>query len=208
MDGPSHRVRFGRCAGAGILYLRHSAATVQFVERWVASLTEPSVFDHIAFNELVNEGWARSSPRLHPANNRLFLGMGGNLTLGALPVASFGNGHTFFIQQLHRVRPPGQKGCAGAVGWVGRQLACQGCICVWLNQLPGAAAPPAVQLHDVAPRAVHATHQFGGNLGRRHRMREAMIYEDGAGGEPVLLLCCYAAAPALETSQCAMSAAS
>jgi hypothetical protein len=122
--GSMAQVRGNRLAAAGILYLRHSTATVQFVERWLASLTEPSIFDHMAFNDLVKQGWVKSNPRLHPANSRLFLGLGGNLTVGVLPVASFGNGHTFFIQQLHRVgAAPGLRqcsyGCAGAANAVG-----------------------------------------------------------------------------------------
>jgi hypothetical protein len=88
---------------AGILYLRHTTATVRFVERWAAGLSDAKVFDHMVFNDLVKQGWDKSPAKLHPANTRLLLGLDSKLTVGVLPVASFGNGHTYFIQRLYQV---------------------------------------------------------------------------------------------------------
>ncbi len=84
------------------MYLRHSTWTHQFVNHWSEMLIRsPKANDHVLFNDLMKIGWDPNN--LHPGSDRLVLAHGGNLTLGVLPVASFCNGHTYFIQKLYEV---------------------------------------------------------------------------------------------------------
>ena len=82
--------------------MRHSVESTKFVQEWDVMLSEsPDRIDQIAFNTLVAK---HTSPlRKSVKNNRLATGPKRQLAVGVLPVPLFLNGHTFFIQGLHKV---------------------------------------------------------------------------------------------------------
>ena len=82
--------------------MRHSAESTKFVQEWDAMLAgSPDRVDQIAFNTLVAK---HTSPlRKSVKNSRLATGPKRQLAVGVLPVPLFLNGHTFFIQGLHKV---------------------------------------------------------------------------------------------------------
>ena len=76
--------------------------STKFVQEWDAMLAgSPDRIDQIAFNTLVAK---HTSPlRKSVKNSRLATGPKRQLAVGVLPVPLFLNGHTFFIQGLHKV---------------------------------------------------------------------------------------------------------
>lgn len=87
---------------AGVLYVRHCKESTRFVKEWDSMLAESlDRVDQIAFNTLVAK---YTTPlRAHLRNDRLATGPQRQLTVGVLPVPHFMNGHTYFIQGLHKV---------------------------------------------------------------------------------------------------------
>lgn len=90
-------------AFAGVLYLRHSKEATRFVKEWDKMLADSlNRVDQIAFNTLVAK---YTTPlRASLRNDRLATGPQRLITAGVLPVPLFMNGHTYFIQGLHKAR--------------------------------------------------------------------------------------------------------
>ena len=87
--------------GAGILVLRHSAATAGAIAAWADRLrTSPLEDEATAFGALAGPGKSAL-----PASNRIFRGFGDAVSLGVLPLATFSNGHTHCVQHLFQVQP-------------------------------------------------------------------------------------------------------
>ena len=91
----------------GMVYMRASAATIAFTERWretIATAKEVRIRDQMAFNMLLKQR------RLTRYAGRLFYAANGPQTikLGVLPLNRFLNGHTYFVQHAHTLRgaPP------------------------------------------------------------------------------------------------------
>ena len=116
-------------ANIGIMYFRPTAT--KFVDAWVKLiLSDDKIWDQNAFNDLFRKGtnWT-------PDAKGLFLGYGGTLKIGILPVSMFCSGHTFFTQRMH-------------------------------------------ERLNLTPYVVHATFQYAGTEGKRHRFREFMLWHD------------------------------
>ena len=94
------------------MLLRPTAATTAFLAAWGSALqAHGTAWDQTVFNNLARQGADLSGGA--GADSRLWVGHGGALTLGVLPVASFAGGHTFFVQSLYEVRGgclPGYSG--------------------------------------------------------------------------------------------------
>ncbi|KAK9835029.1 hypothetical protein WJX81_005393 [Elliptochloris bilobata] len=130
----------------GLLFLRHGAGAAAALAAWMAAAAaDPATADHVHFAALARHG-RRASPRSvlgrlgarrlgsrgggvtlasRPGDARLALGFGGATAVGVLPLAAFGNGHTFFVQRLHesmRVMPYAvHAGSSAAGGWATRR---------------------------------------------------------------------------------------
>ena len=107
---------------AGMLFLRHGLGAAAAVAAWATAVAaDPGTCDDMHFAVLARRG--RPAPRsvlgrlgglgvqdeapaAHPADARLVLGFGGETAVGVLPLAAFGNGHTFFVQRLQEARRP------------------------------------------------------------------------------------------------------
>jgi hypothetical protein len=72
---------------------------LSLVEAWSQKIEgDEKIWDQNAFNDLVRGGQV-----IQPDDpNHYFLGSQGNLKIGVLPVAWFSNGHTYFVQGLHK----------------------------------------------------------------------------------------------------------
>ena len=86
----------------GIMFFRPSPGSRALTDEWVKTIeADESVWDQNAFNDLKSKGGAcQSSPDAHG----LLKAYNGTVTLGALPVSQFGNGHTFHAQRTHSQR--------------------------------------------------------------------------------------------------------
>jgi len=108
---------------AGLVFVRRGAGGAAAVAAWAAAVVaDPGTPDHVHFAALARRGGPAprraalgrlsgapgagraAGLRAHPVDPRLVLGFGGAAAVGVLPLASFGNGHTFFVQRLHEVR--------------------------------------------------------------------------------------------------------
>lgn len=84
------------------MFFRHSNRTQALIHAWNDMLEKNSkLWDQEAFNTLVRTDWMPF--KTHGKNPRLFMGYRESVWVGVLPVASFASGHTFFVQQLHKV---------------------------------------------------------------------------------------------------------
>uniref|UniRef100_A0A061QQR3 Glycosyltransferase n=1 Tax=Tetraselmis sp. GSL018 TaxID=582737 RepID=A0A061QQR3_9CHLO len=87
----------------GLMFFRHSEHTKALVDAWNARLeADAKLWDQEAFNSLVREGFVPF--KRHPDNSRVFAGFRQTVWVGILPVAAFASGHTFFVQDLHKVQ--------------------------------------------------------------------------------------------------------
>lgn len=143
-----------------------------------------------AFNDIVRQGATAS------VEDGTFKGYHGNLTVGILPVAQFASGHVFFVQV---------GGTAGGWGPIDAPASANhrtDCLFVQvaaaiqrliLGTAPWEAASscsvppppcrpcPMQRKHEefgLEPYVAHATFQYSGTPGKRHRFREAMLFED------------------------------
>ena len=120
---------------AGMLFLRHGLGAAAAVAAWATAVAaDPGTCDDVHFAVLARGG--RPAPRsvlgrlgalgvrdeapaAHPADTRLVLGFGGGTAVGVLPLAAFGNGHTFFVQRLQEARRPPCVQVFWAFLWLG-----------------------------------------------------------------------------------------
>jgi len=117
----------GSAFNIGIMMFRPKSRN--FVDAWIKILDQPNMWDQNAFNDLSRKGALPSRP------DGLFIGFGGNLTLGILPASLFASGHVFFVQ--HKAEE-----------------------------------------YNLKAYVAHATFQYSGTPGKRHRFRESMFFED------------------------------
>lgn len=118
-------------ANIGIMLFRSTAGAKELAKEWMKVLEKDAkVWDQNAFNDLFRRGNRPSTSK-----DRTFSCYSGKCTCGILNVASFGSGHTFFVQRQYEAVP-----------------------------------------HE--PYVLHATFQFSGTEGKRHRMREAELWLD------------------------------
>ena len=114
----------------GILYFRATNATREFLDDWVSMIEKnTNYWDQNAFNDLLRKDFS-VKPK-----GRFFKSYHDRLKVGVLPVSSFCNGHTYFVQSMPET------------------------------------------LH-VQPYVIHATFQYSGTEGKRHRFRERMLWYD------------------------------
>ena len=114
----------------GILYFRSSEATKSFLGEWVRMIeSDTNYWDQNAFNDLLRRDF-----RVNP-DKRSFRAFGNRVNVGILPVSTFCNGHTYFVQGM----------------------------------------PQAMGL---TPAVIHATFQYSGTEGKRHRFREKKLWYD------------------------------
>ncbi|UPR03426.1 arabinosyltransferase [Chloropicon primus] len=114
----------------GILYFRSTAATKEFLNEWVRLIeADKDYWDQNAFNDLLRRDFKLGE------GNQYFKAYGDRVSVGILPVSSFCNGHTYFVQSMP-------------------------------------------QSLGVEPYVVHATFQYSGTEGKRHRFRERMLWYD------------------------------
>ena len=134
-------------------------------QEWVEVLDKDSnVWDQNAFNDLMRRG---STPLPDDAH-RLFQCYDGKLKCGILPVSIFCSGHTGFTQ----VRARASSGSARS-----------GCSRLSLELMLRPPPPPIQRMPDklgLKPYVVHATFQFSGTPGKRHRMRERLWWNVSA----------------------------
>eukprot|EP00899_Mesostigma_viride_P021688 jgi/Mesvir1/29520/Mv07018-RA.1 len=143
---------FGTAINTGMLFVRSSHETRQFVARWKLRIAEgmgedthvpDPIDDQMALNQLVAAGMYPIRP--YPEDPRVFPAGGEQdptdasklimkLRLGTLPTVEFANGHVFFLQRLH-------------------------------------------QRHDFLPYVVHVTFTNGGMAGKINRLREAHLWQ-------------------------------
>jgi hypothetical protein len=89
----------------GVMFMRHGPDSTSFVKEWDAMLAASTDrVDQIAFNTLVAHHITPLRKDVH--NERLATGPQRHLAVGVLPVLGFMNGHTYFVQGLHKVSPP------------------------------------------------------------------------------------------------------
>lgn len=114
----------------GILYFRSTNATREFLSEWVRVIEQDEKYwDQNAFNDLLRRDFRLGDDMHH------FSSYGGRVKVGVLPVSSFCNGHTFFVQRM----------------------------------------PETLKID---PYVVHATFQYAGTEGKRHRFRERKLWYD------------------------------
>jgi hypothetical protein len=102
----------------GILFIRPTAAGRAFAARWHAIVKKPPpglkyagpgccTSDQQVFGRMVRKNGypGLAVPPGAPLRSRL-LAADGNITLGALPLALFMNGHGYFVQHAHERTPP------------------------------------------------------------------------------------------------------
>ena len=100
----------------GVLHIRPTPGAKDFVRKWkdkVATSTIAWMRDQPALNLLVREGAPALSPavrvpddkRGRPGYRSVVYAANNTLRMGVLPVASFANGHTFFVQEHHVHHP-------------------------------------------------------------------------------------------------------
>jgi len=87
----------GGTANIGMMWFRSTAGSQALTDEWVLNLEkDPKLWDQAEFNTLMRRGGCWASPD----GSGVGPGYGGKVQLGALPVALFNNGHTFFTQRL------------------------------------------------------------------------------------------------------------
>ena len=95
-----------------------------------------------------------------PRPDGLFPAYDNSLLFGILPVDLFASGHTFFVQRL-----PERTGAGGGL-FGGEKEAEEG-------DFNHSSSPPS---SSSGPFVVHATFQFSGDEGKRHRLRERYLW--------------------------------
>ena len=136
-DGLEHWPQAGSAFNIGIMLFRATDASRAFARTWQEAIdADPKYWDQAAFNDLIRKGGTKPLAADGVSSDRLFVGWGGRMTAGILPVALFCSGHTGFVQRMY-----------------------------------------AAKGFD-RPYAIHATYQYAGTEGKRHRMREAMAWLD------------------------------
>lgn len=96
------RTHFLPCAG--VLYARNCTRVSEFVTEWDSVLMgHVSRVAQIAFDTLVT---MYTTPlQALAAGPRVATGPDSRIRVGVLPSHLFANGHTYFVQHLHKVRP-------------------------------------------------------------------------------------------------------
>ena len=95
----------------GIMFFRPGTASLDFVNEWVVLVSDTSVWDQSAFNDLlmiqfrtslgqVKEVRSADHARDEEAPPGLWWGYDHSLLLGELPVSTFASGHTFYVQRM------------------------------------------------------------------------------------------------------------
>eukprot|EP00898_Chlorokybus_atmophyticus_P001329 jgi/Chlat1/2197/Chrsp17S02758 len=114
----------------GIMYVRAVDPCKNLLKQWSQTVnTDPNYWDQAAFNDIIKQGMAPLPATEQGTEQNVFMAYKQQLKMGILPVGTFCNGHTYFVQGM-----PGKLG--------------------------------------LQPYAAHATFQFGGTEGKRHRIRE------------------------------------
>jgi hypothetical protein len=134
------------------------------VKHWNALISKrPDYWDQNAFNDLLKSGYTGK-----PMPGGLFKGYNQKLRAGILPVATFCSGHTYFVQRLPMRCAPEVtllEGLHPALP-APSPLPSSHRVVVWLRRLHRKAY------------VVHATFQFSGSIGKRHRFREMRLWSD------------------------------
>ncbi|MEW5317003.1 MAG: hypothetical protein WDW38_008337 [Sanguina aurantia] len=177
----------GSSFNIGIMLFRNTSKA--FVEDWIKALDDPQMWDQNAFNNLARKGHLHSEAPLN-----LWRGYDQKLTFGVLPCALFASGHVFFVQVRRSPHPEAVVRCAAAVRAGSHASACgqHACLSTWrlISALcehfdpppapPPAPSPPQHKAEELGlqPYVAHATFQYSGTPGKRHRFREALLWED------------------------------
>lgn len=134
------------------------------MKHWNALISKrPDYWDQNAFNDLLKSGYTGK-----PMPGGLFKGYNQKLRAGILPVATFCSGHTYFVQRLPMRCAPEVtllEGLHPALP-APSPLPSSHRVVVWLRRLHRKAY------------VVHATFQFSGSIGKRHRFREMRLWSD------------------------------
>jgi len=86
----------GGTANIGMMWFRSTKGSQALTDEWVQNLEkDDKLWDQAEFNNLMRRGCQSS-----PDGSGVGAGYDGKVQLGALPVALFNNGHTFFTQRL------------------------------------------------------------------------------------------------------------
>ena len=204
-DGLERWPAAAAAANIGVAFFR-SPRSVGFLREWEAELARfdeedaragkgEKRWDQNVFNDLFRRGMPRGAggreeggeaegvspspppppppPPPLPRPDGLFPAFDRSLLFGILPVDLFASGHAFFVQRL-----PERTG-AGVGLFDGRGGASSG---------SSSPSPPPPPPSPSGPFVVHATFQFSGDEGKRHRLRERYLWavdgdgEDGLGG--------------------------
>ena len=145
----------GAAFNIGVLFVRATRGGRSLAAAWHDTLaaSPPGAWDQAVFNDIARDGVDLESAR----GDNLFWCANGTALLGVLPVADYASGHTFFVQRLAERRSGEAEGLAVAAAGGSRTT----------HVLP----PPSPH-----PTVVHATFQFSGTPGKRHRLRERRLW--------------------------------
>jgi hypothetical protein len=149
------------------VFVRRGAGGAAAVAAWAAAVAaDPGTPDHVHFAAHARRGGPAArrgalgrlsgAPgagraaglRAHPVDPRLVLGFGGAAAVGVLPLAAFGNGHTFFVQRLHEARARARAGLS------------------WGCPVPGSQAPEALRPRAHELRALVTSSLLGRSSSR------------------------------------------
>lgn len=127
-------------------------------------LADDKIWDQNGFNELVHK---KMGPSVDDVSGLVYA-YDGNLKLGILPASIFCSGHTYFVQVIRRP----------LFSSASFFTECSGLIDL-LSELTITVQWQAMyQQFRLEPYAVHTTFQYAGTEGKRHRLREAMVFYD------------------------------
>lgn len=146
----------GAAFNIGVLFVRATRGGRALAAAWHDTLaaSPPGAWDQAVFNEVARGGVDLESVR----GDHLFWCANGTALLGVLPVADYASGHTFFVQRL------AERGSGEAAGLLAAAAG---------GGDAARAPPPPPPPH---PTVVHATFQFSGTPGKRHRLRERRLW--------------------------------
>nr|CAB3499050.1 unnamed protein product [Digitaria exilis] len=143
----------------GIFHWRPTEPAKRMAKEWKdLVLSDDKLWDQNAFNDLVRKVFGQPVE----GQGDLVYSYDGKLKLAVLPASIFCSGHTYFVQFL--------------------SFACS-CVCSVLLISTSSVfifldyQAMYKQLH-LEPYAVHTTFQYAGTEGKRHRLREAMLFFD------------------------------
>ncbi|KAF9612856.1 hypothetical protein IFM89_004266 [Coptis chinensis] len=133
----------------GIFHWRPTDSAKKLAKEWKEMLlADDKIWDQNGFNEIVHKQLGPSVD----SESGLVYAFDGTLKLGLLPASIFCSGHTFFVQRK----------------------------CSSPNEIPTEVVHWQVmyQQLQLEPYAVHTTFQYAGTEGKRHRLREGMVFFD------------------------------